>query len=204
MAWIHTIGDDEADGLLKKMYEAAAARGGRGVAIIRAMSLNVRAARAQSGVYQAVMTGESPLTVALRELLAVIVSRLNGCAYCAQAHAGGLRAALAREWGSLSDAPQPADAGLDPLVHQAVRDWRRLPLRAGVAALAEFAEKLTLQPAECRETDILRLRAAGWPDLAVHDAVQVVAYLNYINRVAGALGVAAEPGEPAWGAAPSR
>ena len=37
--------------------------------------------------------------------------------------------------------------------------------------------------------DVLSLREAGWNDRAIHDAAQVVAYFNYINRVADGLGV---------------
>jgi hypothetical protein len=29
----------------------------------------------------------------------------------------------------------------------------------------------------------------GWNDRAIHDAAQVVAYFNYINRVADGLGI---------------
>jgi len=40
------------------------------------------------------------------------------------------------------------------------------------------------------------LRAQGLDDAALHEAVQVVAYFNYINRVADALRVDLEPGMP--------
>ncbi len=43
------------------------------------------------------------------------------------------------------------------------------------------------------EADVQDLRKAGWNDRAVHDATQVVAYFNYINRVAEGLGVDPEP-----------
>ena len=66
-------------------------------------------------------------------------------------------------------------------------------------ALAEFAEKVTRSPAACTETDITQLRTAGWSDEVIHDAVQVAAYFNYINRVADALGVEVEQGMPLWG-----
>jgi hypothetical protein len=45
------------------------------------------------------------------------------------------------------------------------------------------------------------LRSVGWSDLAIHDAVQVISYFNYINRVADALGVEPEKGFPHWGRA---
>jgi uncharacterized peroxidase-related enzyme len=62
-----------------------------------------------------------------------------------------------------------------------------------VRALCEYAEKLTLQPSEIGADDAETLRAHGWSDPAIHDAIQVVAYFNYINRVADAVGVEDEP-----------
>lgn len=44
------------------------------------------------------------------------------------------------------------------------------------------------------ETDVLELREQGWSDLEIHDAAQVVAYFNYINRLADGLGVDLEEG----------
>ena len=37
--------------------------------------------------------------------------------------------------------------------------------------------------------DLDRLRDAGCDDTAIHDATQVIAYFNYITRIADALGV---------------
>ena len=39
------------------------------------------------------------------------------------------------------------------------------------------------------EADVERLRAVGLDDVAIHDAIQVVSYFNYINRVADAVHV---------------
>jgi uncharacterized peroxidase-related enzyme len=64
-----------------------------------------------------------------------------------------------------------------------------------VRALCDFAVRLTHQPASMDEEQVNRLRREGWSDAAVHDAIQVVAYFNYINRVAEAVGV---EGEPDW------
>jgi alkylhydroperoxidase family enzyme len=47
--------------------------------------------------------------------------------------------------------------------------------------------------------DIENLRAAGLNDRAIHDATQVIAYFNYINRVADALGVELETFVRPWG-----
>jgi len=70
-----------------------------------------------------------------------------------------------------------------------------------VRALCDFAVELTLKPAAVGAEQVERLRAHGWSDAAIHDATQVVAYFNYINRVAEAVGV---EDEPEWGARPTR
>ena len=75
-------------------------------------------------------------------------------------------------------------------------DWRRAALSPADAALCAFAEKLTLAPARMTEADVAQLRARGFDDRAVHDAAQVAAYFNYINRVADALHVDLEPDMP--------
>ena len=41
--------------------------------------------------------------------------------------------------------------------------------------------------------DLDALRRHGFKDRAIHDIVQVVAYFNYINRIADGLGVDLEP-----------
>jgi uncharacterized peroxidase-related enzyme len=74
------------------------------------------------------------------------------------------------------------------------RDWRRAALDAADRALCEYAEKLTLSPGAMREEDLARLRACGLDDRSIHDAIQVIAYFNYINRVADAVHVDLEPG----------
>jgi alkylhydroperoxidase family enzyme len=38
------------------------------------------------------------------------------------------------------------------------------------------------------------LRAQGLDDETIHDAIQVISYFNYINRVAEAVGTDLEPG----------
>lgn len=60
-------------------------------------------------------------------------------------------------------------------------------------ALCDYAVKLTEAPASVGAADADVLRAHGWDDRAIHDAIQVVAYFNYINRIAEGVGVEPEP-----------
>ena len=81
MAYIRLVDVAAATGRLKRAYDAAVARAGRVWNIVRTMSPNPPVLDASMGVYLAVMHGESPLTRVQRELLAVVVSRTNGCFY---------------------------------------------------------------------------------------------------------------------------
>ena len=47
-----------------------------------------------------------------------------------------------------------------------------------------------------QKTDVEALRAQGLADADILDAVEVISYFNYINRVADGLGI--DP-EPDWG-----
>jgi alkylhydroperoxidase family enzyme len=52
-----------------------------------------------------------------------------------------------------------------------------------------------------READVAALRRAGFDDVSIHDAIQVVAYFNYINRIADAIHADLEPEMPEYPAA---
>jgi alkylhydroperoxidase family enzyme len=81
MPYIHTIDPALATGLLKEEYDRALKRAGRLWHILRLQSLNPAVLKASTGIYLAIMYGESPLSRGQRELLAVVVSRTNGCHY---------------------------------------------------------------------------------------------------------------------------
>ncbi|MBI5863096.1 MAG: carboxymuconolactone decarboxylase family protein [Planctomycetes bacterium] len=81
MAWIETISDAAAEGPLRQLFDAAHRRAGRVFNIVRVPSLNPPVLKAGIGLYQAVMFGSSDLSRAQRELLAVVVSKTNGCHY---------------------------------------------------------------------------------------------------------------------------
>jgi uncharacterized peroxidase-related enzyme len=78
-----------------------------------------------------------------------------------------------------------------------MHDYREAALEPKVRALCDFAVKVTVESARVSPADIDVLRAHGWSDGAVHDALQVIAYFNYINRIADAVGI---ENEPEWNA----
>jgi alkylhydroperoxidase family enzyme len=58
--------------------------------------------------------------------------------------------------------------------------------------LLEFTERITAKPGAIDAADVERLRRHSFDDAAISSCVQVVAYFNYINRIAEGLGVSGE------------
>ncbi|MFZ1399937.1 MAG: hypothetical protein WAS33_23735 [Candidatus Promineifilaceae bacterium] len=84
-------------------------------------------------------------------------------------------------------------------MHALVRDWRTAPLAAADRALCALAAKLTHHQAQMTPGDLDAVRGHGFDDRAIHDAVQVIGYFNYINRIAHGLGVEPETFVRPWG-----
>jgi uncharacterized peroxidase-related enzyme len=79
------------------------------------------------------------------------------------------------------------------------RDWRAAPLEPVDRALCELVAKLSHDQHAMRPEDLDHLRGLGLGDRAIHDAVQVIAYFNYITRIADGLGVEPETFIRPWG-----
>jgi len=81
MPYIYQFDDDNATGAVKRELDKARKRAGRVWNIVRIMTPNPETLRTSMGFYSAIMHGESPLSRAQREMLAVVVSKVNGCHY---------------------------------------------------------------------------------------------------------------------------
>jgi uncharacterized peroxidase-related enzyme len=83
-----------------------------------------------------------------------------------------------------------------------VFDYRTADLSPLDRAMCDYAVKLTRTPGAMNEADLAPLRAGGLSDEQITVATQVIAYFNYINRIADALGVDDESwmtlGRDAW------
>lgn len=55
--------------------------------------------------------------------------------------------------------------------------------------VVDYALKLSRSPQDVTEDDIAQLRNTGLTDAAIHDAAAIVAYFNFVNRIASGLGV---------------
>jgi uncharacterized peroxidase-related enzyme len=79
--------------------------------------------------------------------------------------------------------------GTVELAQQLKTNYREATLEPKEFAMLEFAELLTVQPANVVEDDIQHLREVGWKDEDIVDIVHQTALFNYMTRVADGLGV---------------
>ena len=74
-----------------------------------------------------------------------------------------------------------------------MEDYRQADLDQPLRALLDFAVQVTRDPRSGSEAAIVALRGVGWSDAAILEAVEVIGFFNYYNRLADALGVEPEP-----------
>lgn len=72
-------------------------------------------------------------------------------------------------------------------------NYNRANLPPRQKALCKFAEMVTRAPGALSPRHLETLRLHGLSDADILDAVEVISYFNYINRVADALGIDPEP-----------
>jgi uncharacterized peroxidase-related enzyme len=138
-----------------------------------AYSLRPAALRGFIAMYDALMDGESGLSKAEREMIAVAVSAQNHCHYCLISHGAVLRV-------------RAKDAALADTV---AANYRAAGITPRQRAMLDYAVKLTRSSAELSEDDLGALREHGFGDADIFDITQVAAFFNYSNRVASALGM---------------
>lgn len=82
MAWIRTIDPDDAEGRLAELYRTLVDPVTGGVDHIMTIhSLSPNGLAAHAALYRHVMRGTATLPRVDREMIALVVSRTNGCHY---------------------------------------------------------------------------------------------------------------------------
>jgi len=180
MAFIETIHEREATGALAEWYTRAGNPDGTVDNVMKVHSLNPDTLRTHFEMYTAAMHGQSPLSRAEREMVAVTVSRINVCNYCLRHHKAGLVRRLADDRHGVADA---------------LANGRTDGLTDREQAMIDYAMKLTRTPQQMNRSDTDLLRAAGLDDRAILDLAQCIGYFCYVNRIVTGLGVELGTGE---------
>lgn len=116
------------------------------------------------------MLGESGLSKAEREMIAVAVSAINHCHYCLTSHGAALR-------------QRAKDPEFGEMIGQ---NYRAAGLDRRQKAMLDFATRLTEAPDKIEEADREALRKAGFSDRDIWDIAAVASFYNMSNRMAAA------------------
>lgn len=83
--------------------------------------------------------------------------------------------------------------GNRPLVTAVLQDYRTAPISDREKALFAFIEKVNRDSSRIREEDVAEVKAAGWSEEALYDAISVCALFNFYNTWIDATGVGDMP-----------
>ncbi|WP_083384060.1 MULTISPECIES: CMD domain protein [unclassified Cupriavidus] len=134
--------------------------------------------RQRSTAFNAIMYAPGGMPRAERELASTVVSRLNGCVYCASVHAQRFEQLAKRN---------------DAIV-QVFEDPRTAGTSAREQAISAFSIALTERPDRVGADDLVPLRQAGIGEAEILDLVHSIAIFAWANRLMLNLG---EPVFPA-------
>jgi len=132
----------------------------------------------RSTAFNAIMYAPGGLSRAERELASTVVSRVNGCVYCASVHAQRFEQLAKRQDVIAQVFADPATAGTN----------------ARERAIVSFSIELTLHPHDIADSSLQRLADAGLSDAEILDLIHAIAIFAWANRLMLNLG---EPVFPA-------
>jgi uncharacterized peroxidase-related enzyme len=138
--------------------------------VLRAYAFDNAKLRAFILMADDLMLGDSGLSKAEREMIAVAVSAVNHCHYCLTSHGAALR-------------QRAGDPELGELIAQ---NYRAAGLEPRHEAMLDFCVKLTEAPDKMREADREAMRRAGFSDRDIWDIAAVASFYNMTNRMAAA------------------
>lgn len=134
--------------------------------------------RQRSGAFNSIMYAPGGLPRAERELASTVVSRVNGCVYCASVHAQRFQQLAKR----------------DDVIRQIFADPDTAGTTQRERAIIRYAIDLTLHPDEIDSSSIDALIEAGLTQAEIFDLSHAVAIFAWANRLMLTLG---EPVFPA-------
>lgn len=156
---------------IARYYEVCEEKLGMIPNVLAAYSFEPERLRGFSQMYNALMLGESELSKAEREMIAVVVSSLNHCYYCLVAHGATLRQLTG-----------------DPALAETIAaNYRHADITPRQRAMLDFVVKVTKASSEIVEEDRQALRDAGFSNRGVWDIAEVAAFFNMSNRVSSAI-----------------
>ncbi|KGB81283.1 MAG: alkylhydroperoxidase [Confluentimicrobium sp.] len=177
-AWIRMIADEDADDTLQEVLNLARTPHGTVDNVMRVHSLRPSTMKGHVILYRAALHDDAnTIPMWLQETISSYVSILNDCDY-----------SLANHWKNA--AHLIGDEARAARIVRALHDRDPAAVFEGAElALMRYAEKLTVNPGQMEEADVVALRDAGLDDGQILEANQIIGYFNYVNRLLNGLGV---------------
>ncbi len=132
----------------------------------------------RSVAFNAIMYAPGGLSRAERELASAVVSRINGCVYCASVHAQRFEQLAKR----------------NDVIYQVFTEPHGAGTNARERAIVQASIDLTLNPGRFGAPQLQAVQAAGLSALEVLDLIHAVAIFAWANRLMLNLGEAVVPG----------
>jgi uncharacterized peroxidase-related enzyme len=108
-----------------------------------------------------------------REMIAAVVSNINGCTYCSLHHTSGLA-------GHLQDSER---------AQRIAHNYREVQLTDRERAICDFAAKVTESPDRMQDGDFDALRHVGLNDTEIFEVLEIAAFFSLSNRLATPLAI---------------
>ncbi|KWR90225.1 alkylhydroperoxidase [Cupriavidus sp. IDO] len=137
--------------------------------------------RQRSTAFNAIMYAPGGMPRAERELATTVVSRINGCVYCASVHAQRFEQLAKR----------------NDVIREVFEDPRSAGTSEREKAIAKFSVELTEKPSEISAGSLAKLREVGVSDAEILDLIHSVAIFAWANRLMLNLGEPVFPAEAA-------
>lgn len=123
--------------------------------------------RQRSAAFNAIMYAPGGMPRAERELSTTVVSRINGCVYCASVHAQRFEQLAKR----------------NDVIREVFDDPRTAGTTDRERAISQFSIALTEQPGDVRPEQLQALRDVGLTDAEILDLVHSIAIFAWANRL---------------------
>lgn len=180
-AWISMISDKDADDDLLDALKLARTPHGTVDNVMRVHSHRPNTMRGHVALYRAALhDNTNTLPEWLQETISSYVSILNKCPYSLANHWANARHLIAD------------DAKADAIENALQAQTPDTVFTGSELALLNYAQKLTLHPADMQQADVETLKATGLNDGEILEANQIIGYFNYVNRLLNGLGVSTD------------
>jgi len=142
--------------------------------IFKLMAIDEKVYFATDGMVQGYLLNETELPYSVKEAIALLVSKENGCKMCVDVHKS-----IAKMLGMTEEQVDQVLLGIDAMD---VSDNEKALLRFCLRASGKDNYKIL-------KSDIDAIKSLGYSDVQVLEAVAITGYFNYINTLSNVFGL---------------